>query len=108
MYNEIGVLDSACYERGSVFGLLYTLLVVTFTSLRLLIVYRSLIFSYLVKGISCIAFRTRMNRICSDFSTLLLNSIQMWNGYRKNSLCLRAASTLKWSVFSQFFTELPS
>lgn len=30
----------------------------------------------------------------------------MRNGYRKNSLCLRAASALKWSVFSQFFTEL--
>lgn len=37
---------------------------------------------------------------------LLLNSIQMRKGYRKNSLCLRAASTLKWIVISQFFTEL--
>lgn len=56
----------------------------------------------------CLQNKKEQNMSCFLNSTvfLLLNSIQMRNGYWKNSLCLWAASTLKWSVFSQFFTEL--
>lgn len=57
--------------------------------------------SYLVMVTSYIA--SVFSQLCS---LLLLNSIQMSNGYWKYNLCLQAASALKWSVFSQFFTEL--